>query len=233
MPANSTKPEIRSTLGGACAILIGLLNVAIILYFLNAPESGRNDAYAFFDNFPNDALRASVPWIVFAITVVLSYAVLPIVHKAVRGIHPDWARFAALFGLVGYTVQGVWAITLTRAAPVLSATFQSGSEATRNAILAIGLPQIDPDGWFSFGGPGTWMIVVNILAIAGRRLSRGHAALGILAGLCAWSTVFASLFSFEPLNLFASAGGAVFYPLWFVLLGIRMLRGWTLEGRSA
>ena len=216
---------IRSLFGGVCAVTIGLMNVVIIFYFIFAPESGRDDANAFFMTFARNPLRASLPWIVFAITAVLSYAVLPVVHEAVRGVHADAARFATLFGLVGYTVQGVWAITLTRTAPVLSAAFQAGGEVTRTAILAFGLPQIDPDGWFSFGGPGTWMILIGILSMAGRVLPKGQAAMAILAGICAWATVFASLFSFEPLNLFASAGGAIVYPLWFAVLGIRLIRG--------
>src|SRR4030042_600902 len=107
MAASVAVSKIRSLLGGISAILIGLLNVVIILYFLNAPDTGRDDAYAFFNNFADDALGSSLPWIVFTITAVLSYTVLPVVYEAVRGIHRDWARFATIFGLVGYTVQGV------------------------------------------------------------------------------------------------------------------------------
>ena len=69
------------------------------------------------------------------------------------------------------------------------------------------------------------MILIGILSMAGRVLPKGQAAMAILAGICAWATVFASLFSFEPLNLFASAGGAIVYPLWFAVLGIRLIRG--------
>ena len=229
MRSTSAAPEIRSLPGGISAILIGLLNVVIILYFITAPETGRDDPAAFYQNFTHNALRSSLPWIVFAITAVLSYTVLPVVYDAVRGIHPDWARFSTILGLVGYTIQGVWAITLTRTAPVLSGNYLSGNEITRTAILAVGLPQIDPDGWFSFGGPGTWMIIVSILAMYGGRIPKWHGALGILAGICAWATVFASFLSFEPLNLFASAGGAVVYPLWFLVLGIRLIRGLPLS----
>jgi hypothetical protein len=177
---------LRSPLGGASAVAIGLMNIIIVLNFVCAPETGRDDANAFFLTFPRNALRASLPWIVFSFTAVLSYAVLPVVYETVRGIHDEGARFATtLLGLVGYTVQGVWAITLTRTAPVLSAAYQAGDEITRKAILAFGLPQIDPDGWFSFGGPGTWMILISILAYRGGCLPKWHAAAGVVAGICA------------------------------------------------
>ena len=84
--------------------------------------------------------------------------------------------------------------------------------------------EIDPDGWFSFGGPGTWLIVMNLLALQNGRLTRFHAIAGILLGIGLWATVFAAAMEFEPLNLFAASVGAVLYPVWFIWMGIRLLR---------
>ena len=84
-----------------------------------------------------------------------------------------------------------------------------------------------------FGGTGTWLILMNILAMRGGRLPKLHGIVGILSGVCAWATVFGALFEFEPLNLIASAGGALFYPTWFIWLGIRLLRAasyWNERG---
>jgi hypothetical protein len=235
MSSASVHKSRRFSLGGAAAILIGALNVVIIIYFTAASSGSRTGQVNFFESFSGNALMMSIPWIVFTISAVLSYAALPAVWDLVRGNHPEWERFATLFGIIGYTVQGVWAITLTRSAPYLSHTYLSGNEVTRTALLAYGLPQIDPDGWFSFGGPGTWLIIINILAILGGKLPKWHAALGILAGVCAWATVFASLLAYDPLNLFASAGGAIVFPAWFILTGVRLLRGKAgdAEGKSA
>ena len=86
---------IRSPLGGASAVAIGLMNDVIILYFVCAPETGRDDANTFFLTFARNVLRSSLPGILFSITAVLSYAVLPVVHEAVRGVHAEGARSAA------------------------------------------------------------------------------------------------------------------------------------------
>jgi hypothetical protein len=51
-----------------------------------------------------------------------------------------------------------------------------------------------------------------------------HAVFGILAGCSAWATVFGALFDYEPFHLAASAGGAIFFPLWFIWLGIRLMQ---------
>jgi hypothetical protein len=222
---SQTESQLRRfPLGGAAAILIGLLNVVIILYFTAGSSGSRSEGANFFESFAGNPLTLSIPWIVFTVSGILALAALPAIRDRLGGTRPEWERFATLFGLAGYVVQAVWAVTLTRSAPGLSAAYLAGNESTRAALMAYGLPQIDPDGWFSFGGPGTWLILINLLALYGGRLPKWHAMLGILAGVCAWATVFASLLSFEPLNLFASAGGALVYPAWFILTGIRLLR---------
>jgi hypothetical protein len=213
-----------SKLGGVAAILIGVFNVVLVVYIVAIPSTSRIDTGEFYRYFADSPLALSAAWIMFTATAMLSYAVIPIVSDLVLEVNRDWARAATIFGIVGYTVLGVWAITLTRTTPGLAQNFVKGNEVTRTAILAYGLPQIDPDGWFMFGGTGTWLIVMNILALRGGKLPKLHGILGILSGFSAWATVFGALFAFEPLNLIASAGGALFYPAWFIWLGVRFLR---------
>ncbi len=212
----------NSKLGGTAAILIGMLNIVLLVYVVFTPAGSRYDAGEFFHYFAESPLALSIAWIVFVITAILSYAVIPAVFKLVEDVAPEWVRAATLFGIVGYTVLGVWAITLTRTTPDLARHYVSGSSTVRQAILAYGLPEIDPDGWFMFGGPGTWLLVINIAALRGRKLPKAQGILGILAGICAWATVFGALLEFEPLNLFAAGGGALFYPAWFLWLGQRL-----------
>lgn len=211
-------------LGGISAIAIGALNIILIIYIVSTSSIQRYDAAAFFYEFNEKPLALSLAWIIFTITAFLSYAVIPAVSDIVKGINLNWERTAALLGIVGYTVLGVWAITLTRTAPELARNFVAGNEMTRAALLAHGLPEIDPDGWFMFGGPGIWLIVMNILALKGKRLNKLHAYSGILLGISHWATVFGALFECEPLNLIASAGGAIFYPVWFGWLGMYLLK---------
>ncbi len=221
---NQSTTSQGSKLGGVAAILIGVLNIVLVVYVVATPAGSRYDMGEFFKYFVQSPLALSLAWIVFTVSAILSYAVIPAVSDLVKDVNRDWARAATIFGIVGYTVLGVWAITLTRRVPDLAQNFVNGDAATQAAILAQGLPEIDPDGWFMFGGMGTWMIVMNILALRGGRWPRLLGWIGVLAGVCGWSTVFGALFEFEPLNLFASAGGALFLPTWFVWQGIRLFR---------
>lgn len=224
LPAQTSGQE-QNRLGGAAALLMGLLNIVIIIYVVAAGSAQRFDPAESIRYFAESPLALSVAWIVFTASAVLAYAVIPAVGDLLEGENRDWLRAATLYGLVGYTVLGVWAITLTRTAPGLAHSFVTGDAATRSAVLAMWLPEIDPDGWFSFGGPGTWLIVVNLLALRGRRLPKLHALSGILLGIGHWATVIAAATQFEPLNLFASAVGAIFYPIWYIWLGVRLWRG--------
>ena len=213
-----------SRLGGVAAILIGLLNIVLAIYVLAATGDQRYNAGVFFEFFAESPLALSAAWIVFTITAVLSYAVVPAVSDLLQGEYRDWGRAATIYGLVGFTVLGVWAITLTRRVPDLAQNYVIGDAVTRAAILATGLPEIDPDGWFMFGGIGTWLIVMNTLALRSGRLPKLHGIAGILLGISHWATVFGALLENEPLNLIAAAGGALLYPIWFIWLGIRFLR---------
>jgi hypothetical protein len=222
----------KSKLGGVSAILIGLLNIVIVIYVVAATGAQRYDPIESITYFSENPLGLSVAWIVFSASAVLAYTVIPAVHDLVGARYRDWARAATIYGIVGFTVLGVWAITLTRTAPDLATRFVNGDEMTRTAVLAMWLPEIDPDGWFSFGGIGTWLIVMNVLALRGRRLPPWHALAGVVLGIGHWATVIAAATEFEPLNLFASGVGALLYPVWFIWLGILLLRGIALPAEG-
>lgn len=213
-----------SKLGGIVAIVIGLINIVLVVYVVGATGAERYDAEAFFEYFSESPLALSVAWIFIVMTAILIYAVIPVVTDLVEPVNRDWTRFANLYGIAGFTVMGVWAITLARLMPELSNNYIAGSQAIKDSIVAYGLHEIDPDGWFSFGGPGTWLIIVNILAIKGRKLHTLHAIAGIILGIGLWATVFGALFSNEPLNLFAAGTAALFYPIWCIWLGMRFIR---------
>jgi hypothetical protein len=213
-----------SKLGGVAAIIIGILNIVLLVYVVGATGDQRYDSRAFFEYFTRAPLALSVAWIIITASAILSYAVIPVVADLVGPVNRDWTRFATLYGLAGFTIMGLWAITLARTMPELSTNFVAGSQAVKDAIAAYGLHELDPDGWFSFGGPGTWLIIVNILAIRGKRLPTLHAAAGILLGVGLWSTVFGALLTIEPLNLFAAGTAAIMYPVYFIWLGFRFLK---------
>jgi hypothetical protein len=222
-----------SKLGGICSVLIGILNVLLVVYVVVTPGPQRYDVCESLRYYAENPLGLSAGWIMMSVSAVLSYAVIPIVSDLVRSVDRDWTRAATIYGIAGYTVLAASFLTLIASAPDLANAYNAGNEITRKAIVATGLPEIDPHGFLMFGGPGTWLLVVNILAMCSRRLPTLQALAGILLGLSHWATVLADVFELEALNLTAAAGGALFYPISFVWLGLRLLKASSAERSSS
>jgi hypothetical protein len=95
---------------------------------------------------------------------------------------------------------------------------------TRTPILVIGLPEIDPKAWFSFGAVGLRLIVMNVLAVRQGGLPASHALSGILLGIGHRATVFTAPIALGPLCLVAWALGALPCPFRHVWLRMKLFR---------
>ena len=214
----------RNPIAGIASILIGILNIVLVIYIVAATGGQRYDAALFFVEFVDNSLSLSMAWIVFSLTGMLALFVVPAIKKLTEGVNDQLASPISLLGIICFTVLGLWAVTLLGRIPTLAENFVNGSVELQESIIAQGLPEIDPYGWYSFFGIGTWLIVINVIALKGKRLPRGHAIVGILLGLSHYSTFIGGIIENEPLNLIASAGGALFYPTYFIWLGVLLLR---------
>lgn len=218
-----------SRLAGIAAVLIGLLNITLVIYVVVTPSEQRYDVGEGLRYFAENPLPLTITWLVFIIMAFLQYAVIPVIADWVQDIDRDWTRFASILGIVGYTVMGASFLTMLGLVPEMAHNYVTGDEMMRTALVAQGMPEIDPHGFFMFGGPALWLIIVNILALRGKRLHKLHAAAGIALGLGHMGTVIADLFTLETLNLLSAGVGAIFYPIFFIWLGFRLLREPTQE----
>ncbi|MCA9908685.1 MAG: hypothetical protein KC519_08560 [Anaerolineae bacterium] len=213
-----------SSLAGVAAVLIGLLNISLMIYVVVTPSEQRYDVGEGLRYFAENPLPLTITWLVFITMTFLQYAVIPVVADWVQDVDRDWTRFASVLGIVGYTIMGASFLTLLGRVPEMAQSYVTGDAMTRAALVATGLPEIDPHGFLMFGGPALWLIIVNTLALRGKRLHPLHAYAGIALGLGHIGTVVADVLAFEPLNLVAAGAGALFYPIYFIWFGYRLLR---------
>jgi hypothetical protein len=129
-----------------------------------------------------------------------------------------------VFAIVGWSVMAISFLNLLARVPDLASHYVSGDDATRAALVAIGLPEIDPDGWLVFGGPGVWFVIINGLALFNPKWPRLLSWAGILVGVFFLCTIPAAIFELEPLNMIAAGGGAIFSPLWHIWMGVRLIK---------
>lgn len=213
-------------LGGICALAVGALNVLLVLYIVATSAPARYDTGAFYQAYTQgEATVATVNWTMLVVTAVLSLAaIVPAVSDRVRAEGGEWVRAASILAIVGWAVMAVSFLNLLAKVPDLARNYVEGDEMARVALVALGLPEIDPDGWLVFGGPGLWFLVVNGLALRGGQWPKLLCWAGILAGACFLLTVPAAIYEIESLNLIAAGGGALFSPLWHSWMGLRLLR---------
>jgi hypothetical protein len=213
-------------LGGVCALIIGFLNILLILYIVATSAPGRYDTGEFYRAYTQgEANVSTVNWVALVVTAVLSLAVIvPTVSNLIQSENPALVRAVTVLAIVGWAVMAISFLNLLSKVPDLASRYVNGDETTRTALVAVGLPEIDPDGWLLFGGPGIWFVVVNTLALFTLRWPRLLSWAGILVGVFFLCTIPAAILELEPLNMIAAGGGAIFSPLWHIWMGIRLLK---------
>lgn len=213
-----------SRIGGIAAILIGVLDILLMIYVVAIPAGQRFDMGQFFINYAENPLAMSVAWIVLATTSILAFAVVPAIYRLVHTQHEEWAQIAGILGIVGYMVGATSFLTMLGRTPALAQAYVEANQATRAAIVALGIPELDPLKVLVMGAPGVWFVVTNILAWRGKLLNRLHAGIGVTLGASHWIATLAMFVRSETLDIVAAGAGALFAPIWYVWLGIRLAR---------
>ena len=222
----TSKIRNAGTLGGICALIIGLLNILLILYVVATSAPGRYEIGEFYKAYTQgEANVAKVNWTALVITAVLSLTVIvPTVSSLIKSDNTGFVRASSILAIVGWSVMAISFLNLLAIVPDLAHRYVTGDDTTRSALLAVGLPEIDPNGWLVFGGPGIWFLVVNIIALYARTWPKLLAWSGLLVGVFFLLTIPAAIYEIEPLNMIAAGGGAVFSPIWHIWIGIRLLK---------
>lgn len=221
-----TKAKLTgSKLSGICSIVVGLLDILLILYLVATPAAQRYEPGESFAFYSQNPLPLTVTWTVLVLTAVLSLAaVVPAVSDLVRHVHRDIVRTASILATVGWSVMALSFINLLGKMPTLARTYVTGDSVTQKALVATGIPELDPHGWLIFMCPAIWFITVNILALRGGSWPSLLSWTGVAVGVGYILTVPAGILGFEILNQVAIVLGATAAPVWYVWMGFRLFK---------
>jgi hypothetical protein len=221
---NHFENNYSNKLSGICSLLIGVLYIFLIIYAVAIPTGQRYEPGQFFMNYAQSPAAMSVAWIVMAATSILAIVIVLPIGVLIHSEISEWMRLATSVGLVGFATATVSFLTMLGKAPGLAQAYIAGDSATRAAIAAIGLPQLDPWNVLVLGGVGTWLLVVNIYALQGRTLTRLHAVIGVGLAVFHLVAVVAAIIQSEGLDQIAAGAGAILAPIWYGWMGIRMYK---------
>ena len=138
-------------------------------------------------------------------------------------------RIAEVWGLVGLTAAAIDFALMESKALSIAAAFGGLDIPARSAVVAMGLPRLDPTGLFSFGMLGLWL--ASFSWAARRALGPVLPWLGIFGALL-YGAVFVGSLAHLPLlvDIGAGLGGVIVAPVWSVWLGTVL---WRMRGDEA
>jgi hypothetical protein len=219
--------ESMRKIGAICSIVLGISYLMVGIFHTLSPVEHRissgPDVFlpAIASGFSFSTL---VTWS-FALACVVALAAIPAIAERFgiynRGL-VSWTRNLAL---LGYGSLAVNEFTLLARWPALASAYVEGDAAARAAISAQPLLLLDPHGWLSFGGVGTFIFVISFLALKHRAMPRLLGIAGLLGGVLFWFSLVGFILENELVLSFAAGfGGAVVIPIFYIWTGLILRR---------
>ncbi len=217
-------------LGGICAVIMGVLYVLVGITYLLLPEAQKGGpeiedlAKALLSTNQNPILTILLN-VEFALIGVIAFAAVPAISGLVQTVNEGWARWTRNLAYLGFAVLAINYFRAIALTPWRAEAFAAGDASTRAAIVGVGPILIDPQGWLSFGGVGLWFLVVNILALRGGKLPKVLGIIGIVGAISYGLVVAGNVTGITLLVMIAAGlGGIIVGPIWFIWIGVRLLR---------
>lgn len=222
-------------LGGGCAILAGILYLAVIpsslVPLLAAGESpgALDDAATFYPLVDRVPLSFVLGGAAFGLAAILALALVPALSSIVEPRSPGWSRWTGAIAYIGFGVGSVSTLRGTDVAIRVASSYSSGDATVRSTIAALYPPaslSLDPWGLFQFGGVGLWIFTTSLLARRYTLLPSGLTSLGVAAAVLMWCQVIGDVLGNGALIGIGSLG-IVVGGIWYLWIG------WTLRRRPA
>jgi len=217
-------------LGGICAVIVGILYVLVGITYLLLPEAQKGgpeieDFAKILLSVNQNPILTMLLYVEFALIGILAFAAVPAISGLVQTVNEDWARWTKNLAYLGFAVLAINYFRAIALTPWRAEAFAAGDASTRAAIAGVGPILIDPQGWLSFGAVSLWLLVVNILALREGKLPKLLGIIGIVGAILYALVVAGNVTGITLLIMIAAGlGGIIVGPIWFIWIGVRLLR---------
>lgn len=234
-------PDGVPRFGGLAAVATGLAYLAAGSTYLLLPVEQRPGSTldALLTSMARDPAGLVAQYWALALVGVFGLGAVPAVTRAIRPADDGLSRWAAALAMLGFAVAVVMFVRYTHAQPIRARAYVEGDAAVRAAIEASQTAfNLDPQGWLQFGAVGLWVLVTSAQALRSGALARPLCWLGLVVTASYWAVVAGFVLPAPMLiTIAAAAGGTLLGPLWWIWLGIVLLRAprppSATEGSSA
>jgi len=219
------------TIGGLCSVALGLSYVVASVSYLLLPPDQKggtilHEPARYLASVARDPAMLVVNHLTFGVGALIGIGVVIAVRDWTRHLEAGWMSWLSALGGLGFAVTAVDNFQIAAIDPMRAADFVRADPIARTALTVTNsLVSIDPQMWLSFGLTGLWISGVSWLAFARKLLPPVYSLLGAAAAASYLLIEIASVTG-SPALLVASAslGGLVVGPVWYLRLGVALLR---------
>ena len=224
------KDTTLSKLGGSCSLLLGISYlVGAVVYLLLPPD--QQDAAGippgrFLASLAHTSTLSMVFYGILAVGSLWGIAAVLAISQSVRSPNDGWVRWTSTLAIIGFAVSAVDWFRRLALDPAWAAAYVQGDAAVKAALTVPGALQgLDPQAWLRFGAVGVWILVVSLLALRGGAWPKPLAYVGIAGTLTYWLIVLSNVLQIQLFTaIVAGVGGVILLPIWYIWLGLRLLR---------
>lgn len=213
-------------LGGACAILLGVVNaVGGLLYFVIPAEQRAAQPAAII--LPSIAQGATFLIILFwtqAIVGILGMLVAPALSRLVQNMNEGWVRWTTNLAVFGFAISAVGYFLDIEKLQNIAKAFVTAQKAndvvTVTLITATWKSSLDEQGFWGYAAVGAWMLVVSLLALRSGRFPKPLGFVGILLGVGNLLIPPGVLLKSQPILVVLVGASIILPPIWYIWSGV-------------
>lgn len=221
------KPSTFYSFAGIFSILTGVFSaLAGVLYFLLPAEQKLGaPGTEILPSFAAAPTLLTLENLALGLVGVFGMGIVPALGRLQKNENDSWLRWLGNLAFVGYAVSAVGAFIINSRLPVIAKAYVNGDPSTQAALAVIWRTTLDPFGVWGFGAVGLWILFISIAALkSGAGIPRNLAYLGIAAAILHGIVPVGFLSHVNILFLAVAGGGMVVITLWYVWLGLSLIR---------
>jgi hypothetical protein len=219
------RSQKRDIFGGISSIILGLSYIPVGIAAARNPALRATTPAELLQAVAQEPLWTRVETMSFGIGSLFGLATIQAVGQRVEPENASLTRWSGAVGMLAFALIAVKDFrSFVMTAETVRIHEQSDPAVQQTfADLMTPITDLDPLG-FGYGGVGTWLTLVNTLAIRSGAWPRYLAYTGALGGLMYVAIMLGQAFRSKPLFLIGVLLGSFLGPTWYILMGVHLLR---------
>jgi hypothetical protein len=209
-------------LGGACAILLGVVNASssLLYFFIPAEQRAAQPAAVILPSIAQGAPFLIILFWTQAIVGILGMVVVPALSRIFQNVNAGWVRWTTNLAVFGFAISAVGYFLDIEKLQNIARAYVNGDAQIKALLTATWKSSLDEQGFWGYGAVGAWMLVISLLALRTNRFPRLLCYLGIALGLLNLLTPPGVMLKSQPMLLIIVGAAAIISPIWYIWSGL-------------